>query len=278
MSATALPQYSLRPRAPDRMGSGFALAAGVHLLLLVALGLGVSWRSADIAGVEAELWAAVPQVAAPKAVEPEPQPPKPVEPPKPVVEPPPKPVQREADIATEKARKEREQKQREEEKEREQKAQREKEAQERRELEKKKADEARKKAEQEKAQQERLEAERKKNLERMMGQLGGTGAPNSTGTAAQSAGPSAGYAGRIVARIKPNIVFTEPIAGDPVAVVEVKVAPDGTIIGRRITKASGQKEWDDAVLRAVDRTEMLPRDVDGRVPPTIEIRFRARDF
>ena len=278
MSATALPQHSLRPRAPDRMGSGFALAAGVHLLLLVALGLGVSWRSADIAGVEAELWAAVPQVAAPKAVEPEPQQPKPVEPPKPVVEPPPKPVQREADIATEKARKEREQKQREEEKEREQKAQREKEAQERRELEKKKADEARKKAEQEKAQQERVEAERKKNLERMMGQLGGTGAPNSSGTAAQSAGPSAGYAGRIVARIKPNIVFTEPIAGDPVAVVEVKVAPDGTIIGRRITKASGQKEWDDAVLRAIDRTEVLPRDVDGRVPPTIEIRFRARDF
>lgn len=270
-SATALPEYSLRPRAPDRMGSGFALAIGAHLLLLVALGLGVSWRASEPVGIEAELWAAVPQVAAPKAVEPEPEPPpKPVEPPKPVVEPP-KPVQREADIATEKARKERERKAREEEKEREQKAQREKEAQERKELEKKKA-------EQEKAQQERLEAERKKNLDRMMGQLGGTGAPNSTGTAAQSAGPSAGYAGRIVARVKPNIVFTDPIAGDPVAVVEVKVAPDGTIIGRRVTKASGQKEWDDAVLRAIDRTEVLPRDVDGRVPPTIEIRFRARDF
>ena len=277
MNSATLPQYNLRPRAPDRMGSGFALAIGAHLLLLVALGLGVSWRAADTAGVEAELWAAIPQVAAPQAVEPEPQPPKPVEPPKPVVEPPPKPVQRDADIATEKARKEREQKAREE-KERELKAQREKEAQERKELEKKKAEDARKKAEQEKAQQERLEAERKKNLDRMMGQLGGAGAPNSTGTAAQSAGPSAGYAGRIVARVKPNIVFTDPIAGDPVAVVEVKVAPDGTIIGRRITKASGLQGWDDAVLRAIDRTEVLPRDVDGRVPPTIEIRFRARDF
>lgn len=274
-SATALPQYSLRPRAPDRMGSGFALAIGVHLLLVVALGLGVSWRASEPAGVEAELWAAVPQVAAPKAVEPEPQPAKPVvEPPKPVVEPP-KPVQREADLAVEKQRKERELKQREEEKEREQKAQKE---QERKELEKKKADDARKKAEQEKAQQQRLEAERQKNLDRMMGQLGGTGAPNSTGTAAQSAGPSASYAGRIVARIKPNIVFTDSIVGDPITVVEVKVAPDGTIISQRIIKASTQPDWDNAVLRAVERTGQLPRDVDGRVPPTIEIRFRARDF
>jgi hypothetical protein len=27
------------------------------------------------------------------------------------------------------------------------------------------------------------------------------------------------------------------------------------------------------VLQAVDRTEILPRDVDGRVPPDIELRL-----
>ena len=38
----------------------------------LAHSLGVSWRSTEPAGVEAELWAAIPQVAAPRAVEPEP--------------------------------------------------------------------------------------------------------------------------------------------------------------------------------------------------------------
>jgi colicin import membrane protein len=31
------------------------------------------------------------------------------------------------------------------------------------------------------------------------------------------------------------------------------------------------------VLRAIDRTETLPRDVDGRVPPVMQIEFKPRD-
>lgn len=47
----------------------------------MALAFSVNWRSSNPAGVEAELWAAVPQIAAPRAVEPEPPPqPKKVEP------------------------------------------------------------------------------------------------------------------------------------------------------------------------------------------------------
>ena len=34
---------------------------------------------------------------------------------------------------------------------------------------------------------------------------------------------------------------------------------------------------DDAVLRAIDKTEVLPRDTDGRVPSSFEISFRPRD-
>jgi colicin import membrane protein len=40
--------------------------------------------------------------------------------------------------------------------------------------------------------------------------------------------------------------------------------------------SSGHREWDEAVLRAIDRTGTLPRDADGRVPPVIEITFRPR--
>jgi colicin import membrane protein len=93
----------------------------------------------------------------------------------------------------------------------------------------------------------------------------------------RDAGPSASYAGRIVARVKPNIVLTDEVPGNPTASVEVRCAPDGAIIGRRVVKSSGNKEWDEAVLRAIDRTEVLPRDVDGRVPPSIVIDFRPRE-
>ena len=37
------------------------------------------------------------------------------------------------------------------------------------------------------------------------------------------------------------------------------------------------KDWDDAVLRAIDRTGSLPRDVDGRVPPTLIMAFRPQE-
>ena len=93
----------------------------------------------------------------------------------------------------------------------------------------------------------------------------------------RSSGPSASYAGRIMARIKPNIVLTDTIDGNPMATVEVRLAPDGTIVAKRLIKSSGVKSWDDAVLRAIERTEVLPRDIDGRVPPPFQIDFRPRD-
>jgi colicin import membrane protein len=78
--------------------------------------------------------------------------------------------------------------------------------------------------------------------------------------------------------VRPNIVFNyNEIDGNPAAEVEVRLAPDGMILSRRIIKSSGVKTWDDAVLRALDRTEVLPKDVDGRVPKVIELIFRPKD-
>nr|MCU0774974.1 cell envelope integrity protein TolA [Ideonella sp.] len=147
---------------------------------------------------------------------------------------------------------------------------------ERREAEQRQREEQRR-AQQERREAERAEAQRQENLRRIQGLAGASGGETATGSAPQSAGPSATYAGRIKARVKPNIVFPDAIDGNPVAEVEVRTAPDGTIVGRRLVRSSGVREWDDAVLRAIDRTETLPRDVDGRVPPTIVIAFRPRD-
>lgn len=282
----------LRPRPRDRLSRGLMLAIAAHVVLVIALSLGVSWRSSEPAGIEAELWAAVPQAAAPRAVEPEPpkvQPQPTPEPPKPtpkVETPPPPPVNRDAEIAREKREeKEKLERQRQEE-ERKEAAKREQEKklaeQRKAEAEKDKREQERKQAEKEKKaeaeRQARIEAQRIENLKRIQGQAGATGAPDSTGTAQQSAGPSASYAGRIKARIKPNITFYEDVPSNPTAVVEVRAAPDGSILGRRLVKSSGVPAWDDAVLRAIDKTEVLPRDTDGRVPSPIEIAFRPRDL
>ena len=126
----------------------------------------------------------------------------------------------------------------------------------------------------EKAEAERQEKLRQENLKRMLGQAGATGAPQSTGSAQRDAGPSANYAGRIIARVRPNILLTEPVPAAISAEVEVRAAPDGTIVGRRLVKPSGNAIWDDAVLRAIDRTEALPRDVDGRVPSPMTLIFK----
>jgi colicin import membrane protein len=256
------------------------LALLVHGGLLVALALGVSWRASEPTGATAELWAAVPQFAAPAPVVQPAAPPAP--PPPQVAKPKPEPdaaALREAEIAVEKAKMERE-REREAKAEAERKRQQaEQEAERKRlaeqEVQRKKLaeqEEQRKKLA-EKAEQERVEKQRQENLKRIAGQAGATGAPSATGTAAQDAGPSASYAGRIVARVKPNIVLTDSVPPTLRAEVEVRAAPDGTIIGRRLVKSSGNKDWDEAVLRALDRTEILPRDIDGRVPSQITIGF-----
>ena len=155
------------------------------------------------------------------------------------------------------------------------------------ELEKKKKEEALKKAEaaakakedakKAAVEEKRAEALRNENLKRMQGMAGASGDEKAKGTALKSSGPSASYAGRIRARIKPNITFTEDIASNAPAEVEVRCAPDGTIVGKKLIKSSGNAAWDNAVLKAIDKTEILPRDIDSRIHSPLVISFRPKD-
>ena len=61
------------------------------------------------------------------------------------------------------------------------------------------------------------------------------------------------------------------------AEVEVRTTPDGTLISARLVKASGNPAWDRAVVRAVEKTGSMPRDVDGRVHTQFTIVFRPYD-
>ena len=311
MSQSSTYQAEFAPPPEPARGRSFAVAAAAHVLLFVALGLVTRWTTQEqVVTAEAELWSAVPQQAAPRLVEPEPAPPpepqpKP-EPPQPAPRPAPQSEpevqKRDAEIAlkkqkeedrkkalekekAEKLRKEKLEKEKAEkekaEKDKKLKEQKTKEekAREEKEREKKKAEADKHKAEEarEKAEAARADALRKENLKRMQGLAGASGGENSTGTALKSSGPSASYAGRLVARIKPNITYPGDVVGNPRAEVEVKVGADGTILSRRIVQSSGNRAWDDAVLRAIDKTEVLPRDTDGRVPPVIVLGFRPLD-
>ena len=84
-------------------------------------------------------------------------------------------------------------------------------------------------------------------------------------------------AGRVAARIRSQLVFTGTVPETAETEVLVASTPNGTIVNPRITKSSGHKDWDDAVLRAIDKTGTLPRDVDGRVPRELTLVFRRRD-
>ena len=334
MATDALARDSLLPRADGRLGPGAALALLAHAGLIGALALGLNWRlPRQATPASAELWAAVPQAAAPRAIPELPQPaaptpqPRPVTPVTPVTPPQPSAAEREAEIALEKASQRKKEQQaeaaraaaqRERQRKEQEDAQRQKLKLEKALEDKRLADEKtlalksaqklaqqrdkqarddkaredkrlqdladqrarQQKAEEAKAQDALLARQREENLKRMLGQAGlagATGAANATGNASHDAAPSASYGGRIKAAIKPLIIYTTEVVGNPTAEVEVKCAPDGSIVSRRVTKASGNPAWDEAVLRAIDRARALPRDTDGRIPPTMLLTFSRQE-
>ena len=300
--------FEFGPPREKRSMRAFMLAILAHLVLLGALTWGVNWKRSDPASsFEAELWSAVPQQAAPRAVEPPPPPPAPTPPaptppaPKPAPEPPKvSPITPDVDIALEQEKKRKllekqkdaEAKKRDERETREKaelQAKKEKEIKAKEEVAKHKTAEDAKKAEakqdakdleklQQQKQAEATNKLRQENMARLNAQLGATGDTNATGTAQKSSGPSASYAGKVRAKVKPNVLFTANVDGNPSAEVEVRTTPDGTIVSHRLIKSSGNKAWDDAVMKAIVRTETMPRDVDGRVPTPMILTFRPEEM
>ncbi|KQU83620.1 protein TolA [Variovorax sp. Root318D1] len=302
------PEFAPPPQRGTPRAVMLALVA--HALLIAALTWGVRWRSeADDGAVDAELWSstvqqAAPRLSAPQAPTPAPAPPPPAPAPPPPPPPPqvkapePAPPPRAPDIALEREKKlkeEKEQKERELERQQQQRkkeleakqraedeAERKKEQQKKLAEQQKKQQEAEAKQAEAKKQQEaaakQAAADRAATLKRMQGLAGASGADDSKGTALRSSGPSSGYAGRIAAAVRPNITFpdAETVNGNPAAEFEVNLAPDGTIVGVKLTKSSGLPAWDEAAERGLHKTDKLPRDTDGRIFPSLIVSLRPK--
>jgi len=104
-----------------------------------------------------------------------------------------------------------------------------------------------------------------KRLQEMAGQVSNS---------VKNDGPS--YAEKIRAAIKPNIIFkinpNEPKPNLRTTVL-VEVEEDGLIKSRKIVTSSGNGAWDASVINALDKTQRIPTDINGKAPPKLEISF-----
>lgn len=136
-------------------------------------------------------------------------------------------------------------------------------------LEKEKAEKAKKEAAEKKRKQEeeadaRLAAKmRDEDMRRMTGAGGSGDAPKAQGGRADGA-----YSQRIAAKIRSNIAFIVPesLQGNPPVEYEVRLLPDGSIAGLRKLRSSGVPGFDEAVARAIERSQPYPKDSTGGVP------------
>ncbi|MFN7395045.1 MAG: energy transducer TonB [bacterium] len=277
MTTGALPHDALLPRPPGGTALGALLALTTHAVLIAALAWATQWRTTTPQVVTAELWASLPELAAPApapaaeaaAMAPPVQPPAPAPAQEPAAEPPaPQPDITTAKAAAECAAARREQADR-------ARAAREQAAREQA------VRERRERRERQREAEAAREQARQQQLRRMLAQAGaGAGAPQVAASAAGSAidaPPSTAYVARLADLIRSQTVFSGDVPGNPAAEVEVRAAASGTIIARRLLRSSGHPPWDEAVLRAIDRVGTLPRDTDGRVPSTLIVAFRPKE-
>ncbi len=276
------------PLSPEEKPSVAALmlAALVHLLLIGALFLGVQWKSQAPSSVAVEVWSAPPPSVAVKT-EPAPEPP-PAPEPKPEPKPAPKvepvtPVKPDIAIKDEKKKKEEPKKpepKKEEPKKPEPKKQPKQEEPKKpepkrempdfqKQLERELKDAQRQKLAAQTAQEQRARADAElRQLGQMKAEQEALG--RNRGLAA--------YSDKIRTKIKGNIVLPHAIQGNPEAIFEVTQLPSGEVISVRIRKSSGNKLLDDAIERAIKKSDPLPLpDQPGLFQRVLELKYKPFD-
>ena len=254
-----------RGRPAKEVGTkrAFSFSLITHLGLLAFLIIGISWNNSTPSGVEVELWDSVPQVQTP----PEPEM---------------KTVAKEeaADIAVKKKPVEKEPPKKEVVKEVPKAVKppppKEKETEQPKKAEAPKAPTpAEMKAN---AAAEKVRADQLARLRAAAGAEGGSGGAVGGGV---GGGGNAlpGWNDKVIKKVKPLIVFNaESVSGNPAAVIQVTLAPDGAILSTSILTSSGNTSWDRAVLLALSRAESLPKDDNGKIPQReVKLTFKPKD-
>ncbi|CAH2898276.1 MAG: TolA protein [uncultured Paraburkholderia sp.] len=129
------------------------------------------------------------------------------------------------------------------------------------------------------AQAKKVDAERRARLAQMQGMAGPPGSTGNglgkSGTGSGSGGNAAspGYADKVRRVVRPNISWGGETEGLE-TVIAVRCSPTGTLLSATIAHSSGNSAWDDAALRAVQRSDPMPQDIDGKTPASFRITLR----
>ncbi len=83
---------------------------------------------------------------------------------------------------------------------------------------------------------------------------------------------------KIRAKIRGNIILPQEIPGNPEAVFDVTLLPTGELLTVRKTKSSGHPGYDDAVERAIRKSDPLPLPDDRSLfQRQLQLKFRPQD-
>lgn len=260
--------------------SSGGLALLVHGLFFAALMFGVSWKNPPQLPVEVDLWSALPELPPPPEPIPEPEP-------IPVPEPPPPAVEvKPADIALEKAKKAEKEEKKEKKKEiarlleekklQEKRLEDARQEEQKRQLELKRQAEERVRLENERAEQERVEKDRLEKEKRdtarrqveqelarqMRDELDAESAQLHAFQERAKAGRQArvikDFEHRIQAKIQSYVRLPQKLVGNPEAVFQVSLLPNGEVLRVTLVKSSGQSVYDAEVERAILKASPLP--------------------
>lgn len=271
--------------------SSGGLALLVHGLFFGALMFGVSWKNPPMLPVQADLWATLPEPPAPLPEPPRPEPLPPPPRPEPVpVAPPPPPVEAkpsQADIALEKAEKKKQEALRRQELKRQEEEKRleaeRKEAAKQAELQRQ-AQELRQ--EQERAEKEKRDLARRQMEEEMARQMREELDAESAQLRAFQERAKAGRQARLIndfklriqAKIQNYVHVPQKMAGNPEAVFQVKLLPNGEVLRVTLVRSSGQPIYDAEVERAILKASPLPlpsdKEAAGVFRDGLTLKFR----
>ena len=129
----------------------------------------------------------------------------------------------------------------------------------------------------EQAQSEKLRKDARERALRLAGTAVGSGDPNTSGPASSNIAPSADYGAKLRAAIRPHIASFKELSPDLAAEYVVQSDTSALIVSAKLAKSSGDAYWDDVALKAILKTERLPKDNDGRAPSSIIVVLRPRD-
>lgn len=229
--------------ALNQQATAGVLAVLVHLAFAVALLFSVSWQRAPVPAVQADLWVALPDWPRARPVESVPVP---------AATPAPAPPQARPDIELRRQEAARQAAEREREK------------------------AAQRAAEERRQHLERLQREFEQSIERQLAADLALERSRRAERLAQATAEAAQQKAvvetreRISSKIRALLLLPPALSGNPEAVFQLRLLPDGEVLEVRLVKPSGQPAYDEAVERAIRKASPLPLPVDR----TVAARFR----